>query len=200
MGICSITVFLSKSRLKNEESQLKKELRSESSLLEKLKLVVDNEFKNVILFDSIMVVGSFSKLDNYTSYTSSSLSEKLDLTLYNSSGEYLVSTISSDYLNFFIQPFSNSKRLISNGVFRTRNDDNENRIIVSLLFASDLFGYEKNTYSEILLRTNGDPEVIKHEIESFFPDYSVLIDKEQNETLYKIMQSEKLVITAISVL
>ena len=158
---------------------------------------VDNEFKNVILFDSIMVVGSFSKLDNYTSYTSSSLSEKLDLTLYNSSGEYLISTISSDYLNFFIQPFSNSKRLISNGVFRTRNDDNENRIIVSLPFASDLFGYEKNTYSEILLRTNGDPEVIKDEIESVFPDYSVLTHKEQNETLYKIMQSEKLVITAI---
>ena len=158
---------------------------------------VDNEFKNVILFDSIMVVGSFSKLNDYTSYTSSSLSEKLDLTLYNSSGEYLISTISSDYLNFFIQPFSNSKRLISNGVFRTRNDDNENRIIVSLPFASDLFGYEKNTYSEILLSTNGDPRVIKDELESIFPDYSVLTHKEQNATLYNIMQSEKLVITAI---
>ena len=158
---------------------------------------VDNEFKNVILFDSIMVVGSFSKLDDYTSYTSSSLSQKLDLTLYNSSGQYLVSTISSDYLNFFIQPFSNSKRLISNGVFRTRNDDNENRIIVSLPFASDLFGYKENTYSEILLKTTDDQYAIKKEIESKFPNYSVLTHKEQNETLYKIMQSEKLVITAI---
>ena len=40
-------------------------------------------------------------------------------------------------------------------------------------------------------------DVIKDEIESVFPDYSVLTHKEQNETLYKIMQSEKLVITAI---
>jgi lipoprotein-releasing system permease protein len=87
--------------------------------------------------------------------------------------------------------------LISNGVFRTRDDDNENRIIVSLPFASDLFGYEKNTYSEILLSTNGDPKVIKDKLESIFPDYSILTHKEQNETLYKIMQSEKLVITAI---
>ena len=55
----------------------------------------------------------------------------------------------------------------------------------------------KKTYSEILLSTNGDPRVIKDEIESVFPDYSVLTHKEQNETLYKIMQSEKLVITAI---
>ena len=166
------------------------------------KAVIQNgnktEFAEIIGVDNeFMVVGSFSELDNYTSYTSSSLSEKLDLTLYNSSGDYLISTISSDYLNFLIQPFSYTKRLISNGVFRTRNDDNENQIIVSLPFASDLFGYEKNTYSEILLRTNGDPEVIKDEIESVFPDYSVLTHKEQNETLYKIMQSEKLVITAI---
>lgn len=158
---------------------------------------VDNEFKNVILFDSIMVVGNFSQLDNYTSYTSSSLSQKLDLTLYNSSGQYLINTLSSDYLNFFVQPFSNSKRLISNGVFRARNDDNENRIIVALPFASKLFGYEKNTYSEILLKITGDQYTVKEEIESAFPDFSVLTHKEQNETLYKIMQSEKLVIIAI---
>ena len=158
---------------------------------------VDGEFEKVILIDSIMVVGAFAELNNYTSYTSSSLSRKLDLTLYNSSGQYLVSTLSSDYLNFFIQPFSNSEWLVSNGVFRTRNDDNENRVVVSLPIASKLFGYEKNTYSEVLLKTTGNSNDVKKKIAKALPNISVLTHKEQNETLYKIMQSERLIVIAI---
>ena len=158
---------------------------------------VDNEFENVILIDSIMQVGQFSKLDIYSSYTSSAISERLNLTLYNMSGEFTVSTISSDYLNFFLQPFGNSQALISNGVFKTRDNENENKIIVSLPFASNLFGYEKNTYSELLLKTSGNSNAIKAKLKKLFPDFSILTHKEQNETLYKIMQSEKLIITAI---
>ena len=158
---------------------------------------VDNEFENVILIDSIMQVGQFSKLDIYSSYTSSAISERLNLTLYNMSGEFTVSTISSDYLNFFLQPFGNSQALISNGVFKTRDNENENKIIVSLPFASGLFSYEKNTYSELLLKTSGNSNAIKAKLKKLFPDFSILTHKEQNETLYKIMQSEKLIITVI---
>ena len=158
---------------------------------------VDNEFESVILIDSIMQVGQFSKLDIYSSYTSSAISERLNLTLYNMSGEFTVSTISSDYLNFFLQPFGNSQALISNGVFKTRDNENENKIIVSLPFASGLFSYEKNTYSELLLKTSENPDAIKAKLKKLFPDFSILTHKEQNETLYKIMQSEKLIITVI---
>ena len=158
---------------------------------------VDSEFESVILIDSIMQVGQFSKLDIYSSYTSSALSERLNLTLYNMSGEFTVSTISSDYLNFFLQPFGNSQALISNGVFKTRDNENENKIIVSLPFASGLFSYEKNTYSELLLKTSENPNAIKAKLKKLFPDFSILTHKEQNETLYKIMQSEKLIITVI---
>ena len=100
-------------------------------------------------------------------------------------------------MNFFIQPFNRSETLISNGLFRTRDDDNENKIIVSLPFASKLFGFEKNTYSELLIKTNGELNLAKEKIKSSFPQYSILTHKEQNETLFKIMQSERLVIIAI---
>ena len=43
-------------RLKNEESQLKKELRSESSLLERLKFVVNNEFKRLSYTEAIKIL------------------------------------------------------------------------------------------------------------------------------------------------
>jgi lipoprotein-releasing system permease protein len=157
-------------------------------------LGVDDEFNNVILIDSIMEVGSFSKLDNYTSFTSSSISQKLDLTLYSASGQYFVNTLSDDYVNFFIQPFNSSETLISNGIFRTRN---ENKVIVSLPVASKLFGFEKNNYSELLIKTSGELNATKEKIKRLFPKLSVLTHKEQNETLFKIMQSERLVIIAI---
>ena len=160
-------------------------------------LGVDDEFNNVILIDSIMEIGSFSKLDNYTSFTSSSISQKLDLTLYSASGQYFINTLSDDYVNFFIQPFNSSETLISNGIFRTRNDDNENKVIVSLQIASKLFGFEKNTYSELLIKTRGELNATKERVKRLFPQFSILTHKEQNETLFKIMQSERLVIIAI---
>ena len=160
-------------------------------------LGVDDEFNNVILIDSIMEVGSFSKLDNYTSFTSTSISQKLDLTLYSASGQYFINTLSDDYVNFFIQPFNSSETLISNGIFRTRNDDNENKVIVSLQIASKLFGFEKNTYSELLIKTRGELNATKERVKRLFPQFSILTHKEQNETLFKIMQSERLVIIAI---
>ena len=160
-------------------------------------LGVDDEFNNVILIDSIMEIGSFSKLDNYTSFTSSSISQKLDLTLYSASGQYFINTLSDDYVNFFIQPFNSSETLISNGIFRTRNDDNENKVIVSLQIASKLFGFEKNTYSELLIKTRGELNATKERVMRSFPQFSILTHKEQNETLFKIMQSERLVIIAI---
>tara|TARA_A100000164_G_scaffold36660_1_gene28098 strand:- start:176 stop:970 length:795 start_codon:yes stop_codon:yes gene_type:complete len=144
-----------------------------------------------------MEVGSFSKLDNYTSFTSSSISQKLDLTLYSASGQYFINTLSDDYVNFFIQPFNSSETLISNGIFRTRNDDNENKVIVSLQIASKLFGFEKNTYSELLIKTRGELNATKERVKRSFPQFSILTHKEQNETLFKIMQSERLVIIAI---
>tara|TARA_B100001939_G_scaffold335892_1_gene338374 strand:+ start:1232 stop:2671 length:1440 start_codon:yes stop_codon:yes gene_type:complete len=43
-------------RLKNEESKLKKELRSKSSLLERLKFVVNNEFKRLSYTEAIKIL------------------------------------------------------------------------------------------------------------------------------------------------
>lgn len=43
-------------RLKNEESKLKKELRSKSSLLERLKFVVNNEFKRLSYAEAIKIL------------------------------------------------------------------------------------------------------------------------------------------------
>ena len=48
-----------------------------------------------------------------------------------------------------------------------------------------------------MIKTSGELNVAKEKIKRLFPKLSVLTHKEQNETLFKIMQSERLVIIAI---
>jgi lipoprotein-releasing system permease protein len=161
---------------------------------------VDKSFNNVIDFSSIISVGEYAFLENNSAYTSYSLAEKLDLTLFNSAGFFEVYSINNSYPDVLLSPFKNSKILFSKGVFTTRNNDNENIIICSLETAQSLFGLEKNTYSEIYLKNSNRPLNLKKDLKSKFKSLSVKSHKELNESLYKMMKSEKLIVTIIMIM
>jgi len=161
---------------------------------------VDKSFNNVIDFSSIISVGEYTFLENNSAYTSYSLAEKLDLTLFNSAGFFEVYSINNSYPDVLLSPFKNSKILFSKGVFTTRNNDNENIIICSLETAQSLFGLEKNTYSEIYLKNSNRPLNLKKDLKSKFKSLSVKSHKELNESLYKMMKSEKLIVTIIMIM
>jgi lipoprotein-releasing system permease protein len=161
---------------------------------------VDKSFNNVIDFSSIISVGEYTFLENNSAYTSYSLAEKLDLTLFNSAGFFEVYSINNSYPDVLLSPFKNSKILFSKGVFTTRNNDNENIIICSLETAQSLFGLEKNTYSEIYLKNSNRPLNLKKDLKSKFKSLSVKSHKELNESLYKMMKSEKLIVAIIMIM
>ena len=161
---------------------------------------VDKNFNNVIDFSSIISVGEYTFLENNSAYTSYSLAEKLDLTLFNSAGFFEVYSINNSYPDVLLSPFKNSKILFSKGIFTTRNNDNENIIICSLETAQSLFGLEKNTYSEIYLKNSNRPLNLKKDLKSKFKSLSVKSHKELNESLYKMMKSEKLIVTIIMIM
>ena len=161
---------------------------------------VDKNFNNVIDFSSTISVGEYTFLENNSAYTSYSLAEKLDLTLFNSAGFFEVYSINNSYPDVLLSPFKNSKILFSKGVFTTRNNDNENIIICSLETAQSLFGLEKNTYSEIYLKNSNRPLNLKKDLKSKFKSLSVKSHKELNESLYKMMKSEKLIVTIIMIM
>ena len=72
---------------------------------------VDKNFNNVIDFSSIISVGEYTFLENNSAYTSYSLAEKLDLTLFNSAGFFEVYSINNSYPDVLLSPFKNSKIL-----------------------------------------------------------------------------------------
>ena len=161
---------------------------------------VDKNFNNVINFSSIISVGEYAFLDNSSAYTSYSITEKLDLTLFNSTGAFEIYSINSSYPDILINPFKNSRVLFSKGVFNTRNDDNENVIVCSLETAQSVFGLSKNSISEIYLKNSNDSFNLKNVLKSRFKRLTVKSHKELNESLFKMMKSEKLIVTTIMIM
>ena len=161
---------------------------------------VDKNFNNVINFSSLLSVGEYTFLDNSSSYTSYSITEKLDLTLFNSTGAFEIYSINSSYPDILINPFKNSRVLFSKGVFNTRNDDNENIIVCSLETAQSVFGLSKNSVSEIYLKNPNNRVNLKNVLKSRFKRLTVKSHEELNESLFKMMKSEKLIVTTIMIM
>jgi lipoprotein-releasing system permease protein len=162
-------------------------------------LGVDDSFNNVIDFSNIISVGQYNELGSSEAYTSYSLAEKLDLTLFNAAGAFEIYSVNSSYPDNLLVPFKNSKSLFSKGVFTTRNNDNENIIVCNLETAQSLFGLKENMFSEIYLASD-DKEKIKNILKSRFNSLSVKTHEELNETLFKMMQSEKLIVSIIMIM
>ena len=162
-------------------------------------LGVDDNFNNVIDFSNIISVGQYSELGSSEAYTSYSLAEKLDLTLFNAAGAFEIYSVNSSYPDNLLVPFKNIKSLFSKGVFTTRNNDNENIIVCNLETAQSLFGLKGNMFSEIYLASD-DKEKIKNILKSKFNSLSVKTHEELNETLFKMMQSEKLIVSIIMIM
>ena len=159
-------------------------------------LGVDDSFNHVIDFSNIISVGQYNELGSSEAYTSYSLAEKLDLTLFNAAGVFEIYSVNSSYPDNLLVPFKNSKSLFSKGVFTTRNNDNENIIVCNLETAQSLFGLKGNMFSEIYLASD-DKVKIKNILKSRFNSLSVKTHEELNETLFKMMQSEKLIVSII---
>jgi lipoprotein-releasing system permease protein len=161
---------------------------------------VDKNFNNVIDFSKLLGVGNYKGLNEFNSYTSYSLTEKLDLNLFNAAGAYNVYSINNIYPDVLFRPFKNNVVLFSDGVFTSRNDGEENVIVADLSVVQNLFGLNENTCSEIYFSDYKSKNDLKLELKDHFINFKVQSHEEINETLYKMIQSEKLAVTLIMIM
>ena len=82
-------------------------------------------------------------------------------------------------------------------MFTSRNDREENVIVADLSVVQNLFGLNEHTCSEIYFSDSKDNNDLRLELKDRFIDFKVQSHEEINETLYKMIQSEKLAITLI---
>ena len=161
---------------------------------------VDKNFNNVVGFSELINVGKYTELNDYNSYTSYSLTDKLDLNLFNISGAFNVYSLNTQYPDLIFRPYKNSKILFSDGVFTTRNDDQENIIIADVSVVQQLLGLKSNIYTDLYFSNFKKNKKLKQKLKEHFTDYKVQSHGEINETLFKMIQSEKLVVTLIMIM
>ena len=161
---------------------------------------VDKNFNNVIDFSKLLGAGNYKGLNEFNSYTSYSLTEKLDLNLFNAAGAYNVYSINNIYPDVLFRPFKNNVVLFSDGVFTSRNDGEENVIVADLSVVQNLFGLNENTCSEIYFSDYKNKNDLRLQLKDHFTNFKVQSHEEINETLYKMIQSEKLAVTLIMIM
>ena len=160
-------------------------------------LGVDDNFNKVIDIDSIINIGRMPTIGTNEAITSYELASNLDLILYNPSGVFDVLSLNSGYPEASFNPIRNVSPLISTGVFKSRNDLNKNLIITSIETVQDLFGLNQNQFSEIVIKSSKD---VTKDIKQDLKNLKVRTHKELNETLFKIMNSEKIIISLIMIM
>lgn len=160
-------------------------------------LGVDENFNKIIDVKSIINIGRMPSTGTNEAITSYELASNLDLILYNPSGIFDVLSLNADYPEASFNPIRNISPLISTGVFKSRNDLNKNLIITNIETVQSLFGLNRNQYSEILIKSSKD---ISQNLKQVLKSFKVRAHKELNETLFKIMNSEKIVISLIMIM
>ena len=160
---------------------------------------VDNSFNEVINIDSIISVGRYPILNNQEVLTSYSLASDLDLVLFNSSGIFEIFSVNPRYPESALNPIGNTRKVLSSGVFTPRNEVNGKLIIADIKTAQSLFAISDKTFSEILIKSEEAKSSVAFLRENL-SNYRVRTHKELNESLYKIMNSEKLIVSLIMLL
>ena len=79
------------------------------------------------------------------------------------------------------------------------NDLNKNIIITNAKTVQDLYGLDSNEFSEILIKSN-DVQYLLSSLKNDFSSLKVRSHRELNETLFKIMNSEKIIVSLIMIL
>ena len=160
---------------------------------------VDNLFRSVVNIDSIISIGRYPISNTNEVLSSYNLASNLNLILYNSAGIFELFSINSKYPESSLNPIGNTKRVVSSGVFTPRNDLSKNLIITDLITAQKILTIDESLYSEILIKSHKSHSASLF-LKNNLSNYTVKTHKELNESLYKIMNSEKLIVSLIMIL
>ena len=162
-------------------------------------LGVDEAFRKIITIDSITEIGRFPTLTKNEAMTSYDLASGLDIVLYNAAGIFNVLSLNTGYPEASFNPIKNSIPLISTGIFKSRNDLNKNSIITSSKIVQNLYGLDRTQFSEIVIKTDAEEKLVKS-LKKELSLYKIKSHRELNDTLFKIMNSEKIAVSLIMIL
>ena len=163
---------------------------------------VDNSYSSVMQIDSVITLGKWitPSSKEFEAVVSYSLADNLNLGLFNYGGslDVLVPSKKSKS-NFFKKKFSSYSYIVS-GLFSSSDAADQKTVFVSISSARQLLGLEKGALSAILVKTNNSARssFIANKIKKILGSgFSVKTREELNDTYYKMLNAEGLVLNLV---
>ena len=162
-------------------------------------LGVQKEYRNIVEIDSLISIGRWiSPLSNevVVSYLAA---DKLDLGLFNFGNRLSVSVPKETDYSFNKNPFK-SDVFLASGVFNSQDENDQKVVFANLPFVQKLLNKSSNEVSSVFIKSNNIGADIK-KINAFFGESFLVQSREQiNETYYKMIKTESLILNLIMVL
>jgi lipoprotein-releasing system permease protein len=162
-------------------------------------LGVQEGYRDIVEIDSLISVGRWiSPLSNevVVSYLAA---DKLDLGLFNFGNRLSVSVPKETDYSFNKNPFK-SDVFLTSGVFNSQDENDQKIVFANLPFVQKLLNKPSDEISSVLVKSNNVGGDIK-KIKAFFGEGFLVQSREQiNETYYKMINTEALILNLIMVL
>jgi lipoprotein-releasing system permease protein len=162
---------------------------------------VDQNFRDVIEIDSVISVGRWIDMDSNEAVVSYFFADKLNLGLFNYGGELNVSIpYKENDSPLFKKPFR-SFGFAPSGVYMSSNEKDQRTVFSSISSARSLLKKNDKEISSILIKPFGNPKsLIKGLKKVFNQGYIIKSREELNQTYYKMLKTESLILNILMAL
>ena len=163
---------------------------------------VDRSYSSVVQIDSVITLGKWLNplSKEFEAVVSYDLADNLNLGMYNYGGGLTVVVPSKKSKNnLFKKNFSSYSYMVS-GLFSSNEPDNQKTVFTSITNARRLLKLEKTAVSAIIIKTNNNAPLVSiaNEIKKILGnDFSVKTRQELNETYYKMLNAEGLILNLV---
>ena len=163
---------------------------------------VDRSYSSVVQIDSVITLGKWLNplSKEFEAVVSFDLADNLNLGMYNYGGGLTVVVPSKKSKNnLFKKNFSSYSYMVS-GLFSSNEPDNQKTVFTSITNARRLLKLEKTAVSAIIIKTNNNAPLVSiaNEIKKALGnDFSVKTRQELNETYYKMLNAEGLILNLV---
>tara|TARA_B100000780_G_scaffold24812_2_gene15800 strand:- start:1596 stop:2654 length:1059 start_codon:yes stop_codon:yes gene_type:complete len=162
---------------------------------------VDKNFRSIIEIDSIISVGRWIGLGSNEVLVSYLIAEKLNLGLFNYGGGLNVSVPSNKNGSSLLKKPFRTLSFIPSGVYASSNDKDQRTVFSSLSSAQSFLKKNENEITSILIKSFNNPGPLIKELKKVFKDGFLVRSREQlNQTYYKMLNVENLILNLLMVL
>jgi lipoprotein-releasing system permease protein len=162
---------------------------------------VDRNFRSVIEIDSIISVGRWIGLSSNEVLVSYLIAEKLNLGLFNYGGGLKISIPNNENSSPLAKNPFRTLSFVPSGVYASSGDKDQRTVFSSLGLAQSFLKKNENEITSILIKSFDNPRPLVKELKKVFKDDFLVRSREQlNQTYYKMLNVESLILNILMVL